>query len=514
MKTSARLTSDGAALRQASPAAIGSGATPSALLASLLYPAAVSVLFVVIYWNRMLSHDVAVYVLAARDWLDGAVLYRDVIDINPPLNFYLTVPAILLSDLLNLSPDNGAYVAFALLVFASLHWCFRILHDEQGMTPRDAGLMTLAVGFSLLVSARFEQIQRDGLLLVFMMPWLLSQLGPRPNAPGILRTVFFGIGVCLKPYFIVFPLMMTAYQVLRQRSSRPILSPSNLTLLAVGLSYGAFVALVHPLYFSDVVPRAREVYGNISAAPEFIRMRLQLAGLPVLGMVLVLALRARALPVGTGVFLTGVLASLASYLWQGKGFGYHLYPFFCFTFLTAFWVLFRGEGLRVQKVACIFTVGAILFGFTRMGFYHDKGIEDVVAMTEGLPAQSIWVLSTDSAAGPGAALAMRRSWAVRYPHNWVAPGVVDGRARTDCDQTPAACARYDELHRLNASQYATDLLEKRPGIAVIDKRRYFFEDKDFDWYAYMSVAPEFTEAMGRYELHASSENFDVYRYKK
>ncbi|MFD0982142.1 hypothetical protein [Tropicimonas aquimaris] len=514
MKTSARLTADGAELRQASPAGAGPLAKDTALLASLLYPAAVSILFVIVYWNRMLSHDVAVYVLAARDWLDGAVLYRDVIDINPPLNFYLTVPAILLSDLLNLSPDNGAYVAFALLVFASLHWCFRILHDEQGMTPSEAGLMTLAVGFSILVSARFEQIQRDGLLLVFMMPWLVSQLGPRPNAPGMFRTVFFGLGVCLKPYFIVFPLSITAYQVLRQRSHRPILSPSNLTLLAVGLSYGAFVALVHPLYFSDIVPRAREVYGNISASPGFIRMRLQLAGFPVLGMVLVLALRARSLPAGTGVFVTALLASVVSYLWQGNGFGYHLYPFFCFAFLTAFWVLFRGEGLRFQKVACIFAVGAILFGFTRMGFYHDKGVEEVVAMTEGLPAQSIWVLSTDSAAGPGAALAMRRSWAVRYPHNWVAPGVVDGRAKTDCVQEPDACARYDELHRLNASQYASDLLNKRPEIAVIDNRRYFFETQDFDWYAYMSVAPEFGEAMDRYELHASSENFDVYLRKQ
>ncbi|MEZ5870179.1 MAG: hypothetical protein R3D46_17950 [Defluviimonas denitrificans] len=34
-----------------------------------------------------------------RDWLEGARLYVDIFEVNPPLNFYLTVPPLILSDL-------------------------------------------------------------------------------------------------------------------------------------------------------------------------------------------------------------------------------------------------------------------------------------------------------------------------------------------------------------------------------------------------------------------------------
>lgn len=513
MKTTVRLTTDGSAVRQAAPAGLPWDAKVAALLASLVFPALVSLLFVVVYWNRMLSADVAVYVLAMRDWLGGAVLYRDVVDINPPLNFYLTLPAILLSNALDLSPENGAYIAFAVLVFASLHWCFRILHVEQGMSLRAASGMTLAIGVALLAPSSSQQIQRDGLVLVFMMPWLLSQMGPRPNAPGIWRTVFFGIGVCLKHYYIVFPLFMTVYQVVAQRSLRPILSVSNLTLLVVGLTYASHVALTHPEYFSQVVPLALEFYGSIHPDRGVLVLRLIVPGALAVAMLSMLALRVRDLPKGTGVLVTAMLAGLVSYLWQDKGFRYHLYPFVCFAFLVAFWVLIRGKDLAAQKAACALVVLVLAVSTVRTGFYRDSGIDELLAMTDGLPAQSIWVLSTDPAVGPGAALAAQRRWAVRYPHNWVAPGLVNGRAETDCAAAPAACARFDEVQRGNASDYAADLLTKRPEIAVVDKAAFFITDRSFDWYAYMSAAPEFAEVMAGYRLHSSSGRFDVYLRK-
>ncbi|MEZ5870178.1 MAG: hypothetical protein R3D46_17945 [Defluviimonas denitrificans] len=44
------------------------------------------------------------------------------------------------------------------------------------------------------------------------------------------------------------------------RSLKPILSPANLTMGAVGLAYvGAVWALPHPEYFRDVIPLARDV---------------------------------------------------------------------------------------------------------------------------------------------------------------------------------------------------------------------------------------------------------------
>ena len=43
--------------------------------------------------------DLAFYLYAARRMLGGAVLYRDVVEINPPLIIWLNIPAVLIAEL-------------------------------------------------------------------------------------------------------------------------------------------------------------------------------------------------------------------------------------------------------------------------------------------------------------------------------------------------------------------------------------------------------------------------------
>ena len=66
-----------------------------------------------LFWDRPITDDVAWYLIATRDWLGGAPLYETVVEVNPPLNFYFTVPAVLIADLFGLSDVNGQYVLTA-----------------------------------------------------------------------------------------------------------------------------------------------------------------------------------------------------------------------------------------------------------------------------------------------------------------------------------------------------------------------------------------------------------------
>ncbi|MEP7218497.1 MAG: hypothetical protein ABI876_06250, partial [Bacteroidota bacterium] len=45
-------------------------------------------------FRSVLNHDVAWIIHGAGRWLEGAGLYRDIVEINPPLIFYLTAPAV------------------------------------------------------------------------------------------------------------------------------------------------------------------------------------------------------------------------------------------------------------------------------------------------------------------------------------------------------------------------------------------------------------------------------------
>ncbi|MCA9170349.1 MAG: hypothetical protein KDB23_21875, partial [Planctomycetales bacterium] len=44
----------------------------------------------IFYPMATLNHDSSWYLIATRMWLDGAQLYQDVMETNPPLAFYLT----------------------------------------------------------------------------------------------------------------------------------------------------------------------------------------------------------------------------------------------------------------------------------------------------------------------------------------------------------------------------------------------------------------------------------------
>ena len=62
-------------------------------LASLLY-----------FLQATPNHDVAWYLVATDRFLDGARLYRDIIEVNPPLVFYLTVPPVAVARLTGWEP--------------------------------------------------------------------------------------------------------------------------------------------------------------------------------------------------------------------------------------------------------------------------------------------------------------------------------------------------------------------------------------------------------------------------
>src|SRR6185437_7942529 len=81
----------------------------------------------VFYANGELHHDPSFLLVATRRWLDGATLYRDIVEINPPLIFYLTAPAVLISNLLRVSDATVFILCVCGAAAVSLAWCSSLL---------------------------------------------------------------------------------------------------------------------------------------------------------------------------------------------------------------------------------------------------------------------------------------------------------------------------------------------------------------------------------------------------
>ncbi|MGB3147745.1 MAG: hypothetical protein WBA91_08320, partial [Paracoccaceae bacterium] len=267
-------------------------------------------------WARTINHDTAWYLLATREWLEGARLYVDYYEVNPPLNFYYTVPALLLADMTGISDANGQYLLTSCLMFVSLFWCWQLMgiDGRLGLARRTVLLIGFGVAFTLPALADF--CQREHLLVMFAAPWLVAQavqakaVQVRAAHPSLVApAAFAALGICLKPHFLLLPLTITLWHVLQARSLRPILSRSNLVIFCVGLAYTLGAYLLHPAYFHDIIPLVRAVYGDIGGTSQSVLMRMALTLVPfsIAGLALLFS---RTRPAGTSVFLLASLGGL------------------------------------------------------------------------------------------------------------------------------------------------------------------------------------------------------------
>jgi putative flippase GtrA len=485
-------------------------------LPGLALPLALAATVLALFWGRMLNHDTAWYLIATRDWLGGATLYVDVMEINPPLNFYLTVPALLLADLVGVTDTNGQYLALAFLIFASLLWCSAIIGSELRLSPLRTALMLVGIAAAFVVPALNNMAQREQLLVILAMPWALRQVAPEvaSRKQQVTSAAVAAVGVCLKPHFVLFPIAVTVFDCVRLRSLRPVASAANLTFLGIGLAYVGYVAAVHPLYLTEIIGIARDVYGAYGAEIGQLVALVQFEAILMLVPVLV-ALGARDQNREAGLFLLLSGAGLASYLLQGTGFAYHAIPFRAFAMIGCVFLLLRASRLggMVAALAVAVALAGLVAGSVRRGLYSNGAVTEITRIARGVgQVDGVIVLSSHVYAGPPVALSLGVNWASRYPANWLVPGAINRLAKTDCASEAALCARLSAIAARNRGDNIDDILSHQPDLLIIDRLSGYFDAQPFDWLAFMAEDQGWSQVMAAYRLAATTDRFLYYRH--
>jgi len=257
--------------------------------------------------HRAPVHDVAWLVEGTRRWMNGAALYVDIRELNPPLIFYDTL---LLSGG---TATNSAFVAgIAVATLISSLWVARH-HGEF-------------VGFGTLVSITFAGMvgfgQREHLLLIFVAPYLLAR-GPRWER--VLMGVWAFLGVGLKPYFLLVIILPAAVEAWRNRSS--VFDAQKVTLAACCVLYVVATYLLYPVYFREIVPLGAATYFAYGASlPPLIIFETVV----ILAFILFADRDRRA-------FAAAVLGALLCYYLQGRFWWYHFIPAAGLGMMLCFW---------------------------------------------------------------------------------------------------------------------------------------------------------------------------------
>lgn len=248
--------------------------------------------------SHPINHDVAWLLEATRRWIGGAELYRDIVEINPPLIF---VENLLLTG--GLLTKHAYLAGTCIAVGISAVW-----------SGRWHGIGTaVAVAVSLCVVAISDFGQRDHLALIFLIPFLLAPDGlPRREQIAIGVWAFLGVG--LKPHFAIIPALFVLAQCISVRSTIPLWRLQNFALGALCLGLVVIVALIWPHFFTELIPLGRAVYPFYTGG--LTRIDLVSACLCIAVGILV-----QNRPLGTAV-----LAAVLVYFLQGKFWHYQLIP--------------------------------------------------------------------------------------------------------------------------------------------------------------------------------------------
>ena len=472
-------------------------------LSDVLIPLAAGAGFLAILWGATFHHDVVWYHVATRKWLDGAALYTEIVEVNPPLNFYLTLPVIWLADLTGLDDTGAQHLVLAGLMTVVLWLVARELRAAD-FTGRQRAVLLAGMGAVLSVLSIWDAGQREHLFILMALPWLVSRIaaeGDRGRAEAGLA-LLAAVGMCLKPFFVVFPAIILILEAARTRRIAPFLSPSALVFLATGLAYVAAVAAFHPTYLIETLPMARLVYGAYGA--DMINVVGVVSPfLVALACAAAWTLSRPGWPKGADIFFAVTFAGVVSYLWQGTGFGYHALPFVTFGAIAC---LFAALDARCRVIALV-AIATMTYEVVQRGHQNDA-FSRIIPVTESEgPVERLLVISSHVFAGPTVAVEAGAEWVSSYPAQWLVPGALGALARTDCAAEPARCAEIVAIADRNRDDLIASIREGRPDMIVFDKNPGYFEDRNFDWHGWLDADPAYAGLIAGYRLRAEDDRF-------
>ncbi len=278
--------------------------------------------------------DMGFFLYAAGRVLDGARLYRDVVDLNPPLIFALNIPIVLLARVTGLSDVLLYRLGSALFVGILFLYSARLIlrYVLPGDSAR-ARYLVLLLCFSLFGLARIDFGQREHFVLALLVPYLLLVAAesagrwPPPGEAAVIG-VMAGAAIGLKPQFV---LVLAVLEVFRRTRSAPTERWRPTAELAGVLGflvvYGVAVLWLTPTYLT-----VASLLGGASVQylrEPFVDLLAVGPGAPLVGFVLLALLVLRRwtrTPTLVAVLAWATVACFLAAAAVGKDFRYHFYP--------------------------------------------------------------------------------------------------------------------------------------------------------------------------------------------
>ncbi|NNG14924.1 MAG: hypothetical protein HKM89_00495 [Gemmatimonadales bacterium] len=481
--------------------------------------------------------DNAFFLYAAGRVLDGAKLYVDVVEINPPLIIAFNFPPILIARLIGVSELLVFRIGVACLLGLS------ILASQVGLravfSARDYRLrhyVTVLMAFVLFLLPGEVFSEREHLMLALVLPYLFLAIArqmerPVPVVHAHLVGGLAGFGFALKPQFVLLWVALELWLAASRRTA-PRLRAENAWVVCVLAVYAVAALTLTPEYLDVVRQLGGPYLAFLRNSPIVTLLFGEGTRLPLVVLLAYLALLTRLPRPGlvTGLAIA-VLGLLLVGTIQGKGWAYHFYP----ASATALILL----GLMVATVTRPLTsLASRVYGVVSYGLVAAVFVSSVVVgawrvleprgpnvepfpefwaladlVRDRAEAQPIMVLSYHMRSAWPLVPYAGADWSLRYPSLWILWVLYRDQFTQPEPLVYRPSGTESSLERSFKDAVLSDLEREEPRLIVVlgsardasgnDARR-------LDYLAYFSREPRFARQFAFYRYVATLGQHDVY----
>ena len=432
--------------------------------------------------RNQLNGDVATYFYIGERLADGAVLYKDIGELNPPLMSYLMVPSVWIGRAIHLPTHivwyAGAWVGFAAVVLLSERL-------SRGVIP-NAWLWPLffLAEFQAGIVDRRQFSQRDQLAAYSLLPIVFlcagRMLGRQPGRAWVLAAALLAsVCLALKPFFLLPWLLLVVLPLFWSGWRRPPWKklpgrPEFWVVVAFHVVYLVFIVIFCQEFvgFAPVVAKYYKFYNSSMRA--FVPLWPYVVVLIGISCVLLAQLLKRIAWLDENVVALATAGTVTAFgflieaIAQHKAIPYHLIPFVVFSWFVAATIC---EDLAMNRFRSAAVHRTVLWAIVVAGL----AMVTVSVWTAGTRIQSLYpdalrtVIANDKRSGP-LMFVVGDPWCVfplaydshqelvqrDYGFLWMVPGLYHDQAKfSNGHWKPAADAVYHRPDEMTHDEKTT-----------------------------------------------------------
>jgi hypothetical protein len=449
------------------------------------------------YALHALNSDVSYFVQATKRILQGAVPYTDILENNPPMAFWITMPPVWLAGILGFQAEN-VFVFYTLIIAAAIvtlvWWQTRNLILVCAITP--VLCVSLAFGFG----------QREYFASLFFLPYICAA-NNQSSKNSVLVGVLLGAALCFKPYFIFIPICVELYGLVESRRFSPLWRQENLIAIGVATAYPILVWLLYPQYYSEIVPLALLTYGAFQASfyailmsSTFVFFALQI----LLTLTIVTLTGFRNHP--ALIWLAAAFGAVIAHFIQHMGWPYHLLPGICFASIALLVAAFRNKNVLLQMGIIGMLAASSYMGLLDFSREQQARLHRFDALLIGHHPKTMMVLTYDLGAVFPDLPNRGITWVGHFQSLWMMVAV--GKNLISPEDA-------ERVVQKTAAYIADDLSEQMPEYVIVDHRP--FSDRpdagDDNPLDHLSRNAQFVKAWQHFVKVTQAGSFDLWQRK-